>query len=237
MKKFGLVTKPEICGEIFIRLETILKDRAEFTHENPDFVVVVGGDGTILNSERLYPSIPKITFRSSDIGSKCSYTLERFDEVINKVLNDDYDIYHELKLSLKDYDLLALNEIQLHNESPISAVRFSIYVDDEILLENIIGDGVIFSTQFGSSGYFSSVGGYQFGYGDGYEKYIGITLNNPFNYDRYMNLISSESKIVIKIHRRNGIFIADNNQNFVDAEEDKEYIIQTSKSTQFVEVR
>ncbi len=234
MIKFKLVAKPEIYHEIFNKLKLLLKNCAETTTDDPDFVVVVGGDGTILNAERAYPSVPKITFRSSDVGSRCMYSLGEFNTIINKVLSNEFMIMEEPKLCLENYNMIALNEIQLHNYSPISAVRFSVDVDDEVFFNSAIGDGIIIATPFGSSGYYTSVGGETF------KDYIGIALNNPYNYDRKsgINLISLESIIKIRLHRRNGILIADNNPNFVETVEDEEYIIRKAdKPANFIVVK
>lgn len=232
MTRFKLIAKSEIFKEVSARLNLLLKDYGERTNDNPDFVIVVGGDGIILNAERAYPCIPKITFRSSDVGSKCRYTLDDFEKVINKVLDGEFTIIKEPKLHLDWYNFFALNEIQLHNKIPISAVRFSIEVDNEMLFKNVIGDGVIIATPFGSSGYYMSVGGVPF------KNCIGIALNNPSNYSEKPKLVPLGTEIKIKVHRKNGILIEDNNPDFIDVIEEKEYIIKMAdKPAQFVAVK
>jgi NAD kinase len=231
--RIKFLAKTEIFHETSMRLLSILRPSDILTHSDPNFVVVVGGDGTILNAERGFPEVPKITFRSSDVGSKCMYSLNDFEIVMKKVLNSKYTIVEEPKLYLnnKIYDMMALNEIQIHNNSPIAAVRFSVEVDNVMLFENVIGDGAIFATPFGSSGYYKSVGGKPF------ENSIGIALNNPYNYERASYCFPLSSVIKIKLHRQNGILIADNDQNIIETKENQEYIVQISKNTaKFVKV-
>lgn len=235
MTHFKLIAKLEINSKIFYRLKSLLKEEDTInSFESPDFIIVIGGDGTILKAERDYPNIPKITFRDSDIGSKCKYSLNDFEKVINKIADRKYKIITESKLRLQNYGdtLVALNEIQLHNESPMSAVRFSLYLDNKIIFDTVIGDGVIISTPFGSGGYYKSVTG-----GKTFTNHIGIGLNNPYNYKRRPYLVQLNSEIKIKMHRRNGILIADNNPNFIVAKENNEYIIKLNKNpATFVEV-
>ena len=101
--------------------------------------------------------------------------------------------------------------MQLHNSSPIKAVRFSVYIEDEILFENVIGDGVVIATPFGSSAYYSSIGGEKF------DKGIGIALNNPYNIKEKPVVIDEgfDYNINIKILRDDGLLLFDNNNNMI----------------------
>lgn len=234
MVKFKLIMKNEWIYEIYDKIRNVINSRGELLNDEsdirPDYIIVIGGDGSILHAERTYPNIPKITFRKSDVGSKCLYSYDNFDEVIDKVFDNEFKIIREPKLILSD-GISALNEVQLHNKHPTSAVRFSVYVNDKMIFENIIGDGVIIATPFGSTGYFSSAGGYKF------ENRIGIILNNPSNGTVDPELFSLDSKIKIIIHRGYGLIILDNNPDFIDAIEGNIFYIQKSNySAKFVKV-
>ena len=39
--------------------------------KKPEFVVSLGGDGTLLHAERLYPGVPKLLSRDSALCQKC----------------------------------------------------------------------------------------------------------------------------------------------------------------------
>jgi NAD+ kinase len=197
-------------------------------YNKPDYVISYGGDGTILFSEKKYPGIPKITLRSSEGGSKCNYNEFDLEDVLFKIDDNDFDIREELKLEaiFQNKSYLALNEVQLHNELPIKAVRFSVEIieskesDDKILYDNIIGDGVIIATPFGSSAYYTSVGGEKFNDG------IGIALNNPFNCKQKPIVTSKDSNILIKIIRDTGLLMSDNDDKFVKLKEGDEVLVQ-----------
>lgn len=202
--------------------------------DSPDFVITGGGDGSILYGERIYPGVPKIPIRLSDHGLKCIYTESEIEKVILKIKDGKYDIKEELKLGVivrqKYYHSFSevLNEVQLHNQSPIKAIRFSVYVNDNVLFEDIIGDGVIVATPFGSTAYFSSVGGEEF------DKGIGIALNNPHRfkggrYGRY-EIVDIGSKINIEVHRDEGLLLFDNDSRIINVKEGDDIEIKVSEN-------
>ncbi len=194
----------------------------------PDFVISHGGDGTILLSERKFPGIPKIAIRGSDIGFKCNLDENDLEDILIKIDNGNYEIKEEIKLetTFKGRKYLSLNEVQIHNSSPNKAVRFSILMDNLPLFENIIGDGAVIATPFGSSAYFSSIGGEIF------DKGIGICLNNPYNAKSEPIIIdSSDPEIHIKILRDDGLLLFDNDDNILKTKGGDDIKIEISKNT------
>lgn len=202
---------------------------------NPDFVVTYGGDGTILYSERRYPGIPKITVRGSPGGYRCLYNESDLENVISKVDNGEYSITEESKLEteFEGDRYLSLNETQLHNSSPIKAVRFSIYADNQQLFGgDIIGDGAVIATPFGSTAYYSSVGGNKFNNG------IGVVLNNPYKVKyRYPMVIGEDIEIDIEILKKeskdtnDGLLLFDNDDNTIIVKGGDNINIKRSKDT------
>lgn len=204
-------------------------------NNKPDFVITYGGDGTVLFSERKYPGIPKITIRAGSVGFKCRYSIEELEDVLIKIDNGEYKIKEEIKLEtiFQGRKYLSLNEVQLHNSSPIKAIRFSVYIEDEILFENVIGDGVVIATPFGSSAYYSSIGGEKF------DKGIGIALNNPYNIKEKPVVIDEgfDYSINIKILRDDGLLLFDNDNNMIKAKGGDNIVVKKSKdAAKFVSI-
>lgn len=215
----------------------------DIDNNKPDFVITYGGDGTVLFSERKYPGIPKITVRAGSVGFKCMYSEEEFEDVLIKIDSGEYKLKEEIKLetTYQGRKYLSLNEVQLHNSSPIKAVRFSVYIEDEILFENVIGDGVVIATPFGSSAYYSSVGGEKF------DKGIGIALNNPYNVKNKPVIIDEgyDYNINMKILQKNskmlpddGLLLFDNDNNIikVKAGEDNIIVKKSKDTAKFVSI-
>ena len=193
-----------------------------YDEKKPDVVFSVGGDGTILFSEHKYPSIPKVTIRKSRICKKCVFDVVDLRKIIDALKKKKYTVKEYIKLESNIYGktLYALNEIQVHNASPAKAVRFSVSVDKKLIEKEVIGDGIVISTPYGSGAYYYSIGGTAF------EKGIGIGFNNP--HARIKNLVVSEESVVeIKILRGHAIAMYDNSDNTVALQENK--VIQIKK--------
>ncbi|MCK5452440.1 MAG: NAD(+)/NADH kinase, partial [Candidatus Aenigmarchaeota archaeon] len=144
----------------------------EIDRKNPEFVFSYGGDGAILFSERLYPGVPKVTVRCSSKCNRCEFNPDDIEDVVERLKSGRYDVkeYMKIEADFKGKIVVGLNEVQVHNKLFTKAVRFNVYLDDELLYENVIGDGVVISTPFGSTGYYTSLGGERF------EKSIGIAV-------------------------------------------------------------
>jgi NAD+ kinase len=222
--KFAIMSKN---GDVKRMTEVLAMFDIDIDSNKPDFVIVHGGDGTILRAERKYPGVPKITIRASHGGFKYNYTEQDLEDVIIKIDNGTYEIKEESKLetTFQGKKYLSLNEVQIHNASPIKAIRFSIYMDSLPLFENVIGDGTVIATPFGSSGYFSSIGGEKFGKG------IGIGLNNPFNIKSKPIVIDESPEIYVKILRDDGLLLFDNDENIITVKGGDEIKVETSKNT------
>ncbi|MHA2408133.1 MAG: hypothetical protein ACXACA_07165, partial [Candidatus Ranarchaeia archaeon] len=154
----------------------LLDNNFKVDDRDPDLILCYGGDGTILYSERQFPQIPKLVIKHSQTCRKCDYTLKDLDALLNKIRAGKFTIkeYSKLQTTINNTTLIGLNELQVRAKLPISALRFALYVNGK-QLTNLIGDGVIIATPFGSTGYYKSTGGQQFTRG------IGISFNNLHN--------------------------------------------------------
>ena len=175
------------------------------TRENPDVVISYGGDGTALYSEQLYPGFPKVMIRDG----KRDQTPRHLSEVLNALKNGDFDIEPETKVEGRVKGtrrrLVGLNEVNVCHRDPTRAIRFNLQVDDALLAENVIGDGVIVATPYGSTAYFASIARRSFGEG------LGIAFNNPRN-DRDALIVDENSVIAVELLRGPGWLCADNNR-------------------------
>lgn len=222
--KFAIVSLNNILkiNKILNRLDL------KIDNDNPDFVITYGGDGTILYAERKFPNIPKVTVRGSEGGLRCLYTESELENVLLKIKDNKYQLKDELKLEteFEGKKYFSLNEVQIHNSSPIKAVRFSVCIDNSLVFNNIVGDGVIIATPFGSTAYYMSVGGERF------NKGIGVAFNNQYKvkYAKYRPVIISEdSKIHIKILRDDGLLVFDNNEIMIKVKGGDNIIIKAAK--------
>ena len=197
----------------------------EVVEENPDFIVCYGGDGTVLFSERTLPEVPKLIIKTSIACRMYDYALNDLSELLSKIKAGNYQIHTEMKLETvaKGKRLVGLNEIQVHLKLPIYAVRFSVSVDGKEYTE-LIGDGVIVATSFGSTGYYNATGGKSF------EKGIGISFNNLHNKDAKSFVVPKDSVVKLTVTRGPAWLLADNNEDFFDLDAGDSVEIRKSKS-------
>ena len=200
--------KVAVVGKDVDGLEKTLKSYGlEIGNESPDFVFSYGGDGAILFSERLYSGVSKVTVRCSSKCNRCEFDSDDIEQIVDKLKSGRYEMkeYMKIEADFSGKTLVALNEIQVRNKLFTKAVRFNVYLDDELLYENVIGDGIVISTPFGSTAYYTSVGGKRFDSG------IGIALNNP--HERAKSVVAGEASVVeIEILREDAYLVYDNDE-------------------------
>ena len=180
----------------------------------PDIIVSYGGDGTFLACERNYPGIPKILLREKGEKTKeIDVTLNEFERVLEKVRKGLYKIveFYKVEAIYNTKKLIGLNEVQIRNKLPIEALRFSVKINGKVL-RNVVADGILVATPFGSTGYFSSMGGRKF------NKGLGVCLNNPYfpkDKRKKCMIVSEKKKIYVKINYGDAYLAADNNRNII----------------------
>lgn len=222
-----------ITGKNSKNIEGLVKNLGfEIVEENPDAIISFGGDGTLLYSEQKYPGVPKLPVRNSEFCKKCP---EHEDGVILKALLEN-------KLQLREYGkieaqvsgkiLTALNDFVIRNEKAIHAIRFQMtspasHPEQHTLPSGVdsgsifIGDGIVVSTSFGSSGYFKSVTGQTFNSG------FGLAFNNTT--EKTEPIFLNEGEVVeFKLIRGLAILTSDNNPDSLKIEEKSSVIFKLS---------
>jgi len=121
---------------------------------NPEIVIGLGGDGTLLNflQENNYKTIAKyIGINCGTLGFLQDFEIDDVQSFIKNIPN-----YIEQKLNFVSLNIndgmnifKALNEFNIQNEND-KAFRTAVYIDDKFL-EDYIGTGLIFSTPTGST--------------------------------------------------------------------------------------
>lgn len=184
----------------------VLKYDFEIVEKNPDFVISYGGDGTVMHSEAEYPGIPKIILRNSRVCKLCS-VLEN-EDVLEKIKSGNYKIedYWKLVCEANGKKLFAINDITVHNSDPRHAIRYKFSINEKLIGHEIIGDGVVVATPFGSSGYYRSITDSFFEIG------IGLAFNNSTEQSDHM-VLKEDSKIKLEITRGPALVFADNQED------------------------
>ncbi len=128
-----------------------------------DFIIVIGGDGTILRVEhKTKRDIPILGVNMGTLGFLTEVEPHETFFAISKLIEGEYYIDERIKLrtyldgeaSVPD----ALNEVAILTGIPGKIIHLKYYIDGG-LADEIRADGLIISTPTGSTGYAMSAGG------------------------------------------------------------------------------
>ncbi|NJE61885.1 NAD(+) kinase [Thermococcus sp. 21S7] len=128
-----------------------------------DFIIVIGGDGTILRVEhRTKKDIPILGINMGTLGFLTEVEPHEAFFALSKLIEGDYHIDERIKLRtyLNGRNVVpdALNEVAVLTGIPGKIIHLKYYIDGG-LADEIRADGLIVSTPTGSTGYAMSAGG------------------------------------------------------------------------------
>lgn len=135
--------------------------------ENVECVIVLGGDGTLLQAARDVVSrqIPLLGINLGTLGYLAEIDRESIEPALNHLMADEYMLESRMMLNGKVYhhgevvaEDVALNDIVIGRGGPLRVIGFNNYVNGEFL-NAYKADGIIISTATGSTGYSLSAGG------------------------------------------------------------------------------
>lgn len=135
--------------------------------DDVDCVLVLGGDGTLLQASRDLQTrdLPLLGINMGTLGYLAEVDHKNIESALEKLLLGEYEIVSRMMLSgaaihqgKKMLEDLALNDIVIGRYGRLRIIDFNIYVNGEFL-NRYSADGVVISTPTGSTGYSLSAGG------------------------------------------------------------------------------
>lgn len=139
----------------------------DYFREHAELVLVIGGDGMILRAARsVYgKETPILGINQGYLGFLTELEVHELDEGLERLLAGDYQIEPRMMLSGEVYregkciaQVNALNDLVITRGAVSRILTLETYEDDH-LVERYHGDGIIFATPTGSTGYSLSAGG------------------------------------------------------------------------------
>jgi NAD+ kinase len=134
---------------------------------NSDFIIVLGGDGTLLNIARqsAYYNVPLFGINLGHLGFLTEVEAEEMFPALEKLISGDYEIEKRMMLeatvetdNIQMEKSVALNDIGI-TKGPFSRIiRMGIYINDDYV-DLYSADGVVISSPTGSTAYSLSAGG------------------------------------------------------------------------------
>ena len=155
-------------GELVKRSDLQSCDREELS-KHCDLVVVVGGDGSLLNIAKLIAAkqIPVIGVNRGRVGFLTDISPDKLEEQLRGVLLGEYSLDDRflLDVGMRDFQTgvidafgSALNDVVLHPGTAAQMIEFELFIDDRFVYSQR-SDGLIVATPTGSTAYSLSAGG------------------------------------------------------------------------------
>ncbi len=193
----------------------------EMTKGKPELIVAHGGDGTLLMAERDFPTIPKLPLRDSRTAPLCAK--HSYDKQLKMFCAGKTAKTELAKLSgeFGKYKIAGINDIFIHNLERVSALRYQVWIDEELYANEIVGDGVGLATVHGSTAYYRSITHSIFRVG------LGLAFSNSTESVNHL-VIPERSVVKIKIVRGPAIMVADNSPEKIKLVEGDEVSIRQS---------
>ncbi|HQR82634.1 MAG: NAD kinase [Thiotrichales bacterium 32-46-8] len=132
-----------------------------------DLVIVVGGDGTFLETARNIVNWqrPILGINLGRLGFLTDIPAAQMEEMVVSVLAGQFEIEQRLMLRVRIerdgetlYDQLALNDVVLHKVHMEHMIEFEVMIDNRFV-QSQRSDGLIIATPTGSTAYALSAGG------------------------------------------------------------------------------
>lgn len=164
MKKYTILCKnDDQARHLKKKIQALLMGKMEEDGLSPDFVISIGGDGTLLKSIHQYETqLDQVIFvgiHAGTLGFLTNYQAEDLEKAVANMLEKtprlasrgllEVDVNHESRY-------LAFNEVRLENSYMTQIV--DVYIDQQFL-ETFRGTGICISGSAGSTAYNKSLGG------------------------------------------------------------------------------
>ena len=129
--------------------------------ENVECVLVLGGDGTLIQAARdtIKRNIPLLGFNFGTLGFLAEIEKENMYTALDKLMNDEFYLESRMMLTGTVYRNgqpvttdIALKDIVLNRSGALRTINYEIYVNGDFLY-SCPADGIIISTPTGSTGY------------------------------------------------------------------------------------
>ncbi len=167
----------------------------------PDYVITVGGDGSILYAEMKYPGKPIIAFNFGELGFLAPNKEKDMEKALISVEKGRYSVdeREKLEFSVGKQKGEALNDVLVASSVIGKALRLNVAVGSH-KLGQFVCDGVLVATPTGSTGYNASCGGPVVEPG---AAVITLTLINPHLSKLKSIVLSGDETVSISFARQN----------------------------------
>ncbi len=161
------MSSQKLFSQIQIPREVLFFDSEnDLINQNIDFIISVGGDGTILDTLTLvkHTQIPIAGINTGRLGFLTTISKNEIEQLIQHLKQNTYSIHKRSVLYLESNQPLfhennfAINDFTITKRDTSAMIKVHTYLNGEYL-NTYWADGLIVSTPTGSTGYSLSCGG------------------------------------------------------------------------------
>ena len=230
--------------------ESVSADSDDIPEDIPkdvDCMIVLGGDGTVLQAARETKRLhkPMIGVNLGSLGYMTEIEPANLEDALERLIAGDYEQESRMMLNgkaqLSDGKVeegWALNDIVISRSGSLQIIKFRIYVNGQFL-NQYSADGMIVTTPTGSTGYNLSAGGPLI---EPKAKLIMLTPICPHSLTQRSIILSSEDVIEIEIPVGRGGRLQTVDANFDGCHViplktgERIRIVQSEKTTEFIKL-
>lgn len=130
--------------------------------EDADFVIALGGDGTLLRAVRRHPTLPVLGFNFGSLGYLAAVGEGDFASALTSLARGEFSVRQRSLLNVRidgaNQSFLALNEVVIVREMTGHAAWLDLYADSR-RVTRYTADGIVIATPTGSTAYSLAAGG------------------------------------------------------------------------------
>ncbi|MFA6861654.1 MAG: NAD(+)/NADH kinase [Bacilli bacterium] len=168
--------------------------------DNPDLVVVIGGDGSLLKACHEYEFTGHfLLINSGHLGFFSDYSIEEIDAFLSDILHNEpnYETLPLMEIDIDGQDYYAINDLVIQSER---TAEFNLAVNNQTLTSSR-ASGIVVGTPISSTGYLSSLGApivvsdasiYQY-------SFIAPVFNRLFPNTISKGILSAENSLAIAV--------------------------------------
>jgi len=206
----------------------------EILEKEIDFIITVGGDGTLLRLMQ-YTDIPALGVNTGTVGFLTSIEVSEIDDALKKIDEGDYfvDERFKLKVMLNGEKMgECTNEIVIHSDKIAKLRRIETYYGEN-RIESFRADGLIIATPTGSTCYSMSVGGPIVN--PNLQVFVVVPIS-PYDIATKPHVVPTEKpmKVHLKEEKKSCLVVLDGQKNFVFSPKDELEVLPSETKARFV---
>ncbi len=206
----------------------------ETLEKDIDFIITIGGDGTLLRLMQ-HTDIPALGVNTGTVGFLTSIEISELDEALKKIDEGKYFIDERFKLEVKlngEKMGECTNEVVIHSDKIAKLREIESYYGEN-KIESFRADGLIIATPTGSTCYSMSVGGPIVN--PDLQVFVVVPIS-PFDIATKPHIVPTEKpmKIHLNEEKKSCLVVLDGQKDFVFCPEDELEIWPSETKARFI---